>query len=127
MCGDETGIGKKRPQSEIKKINNSEEQKSKCCMENIEIYVCGKVASEKTFIDFLRNGFSRARFFPHIFRRGKIFLCSRGARVHSEAGERGEVVKKEIFCSCVLHRGASHYKANTRHTFAHFWGGLERM
>lgn len=49
-------------------------------------------------------------------------------RVYSEAGEREEMAKKEIFCSCVLHRGASHYKANTRHTFAHFsgwmgWGG----
>lgn len=86
--------------------------------------------SEKTFIDFLRNGFSRfARFFLTSSDEAKFssVLESRGAGIYSRAGEREEMMaKKEIFCSCVLHREASHYKPNNTHLLT-FWGDGENV
>lgn len=108
----------------VRKINNSENKekkrkKSKCCMENSEIYVCGKQPQKKKPLLIFCAMVFRARVFSSHLQTRKIFpLFSGSQRVHTEAGERDdEVVKKEIFCSCV------HYKANTSiHICSHLWG-----
>ena len=95
----------------VRKINNSEKLKKKQVLYGEYRNLCMWKSSlrKKPLLIFCAMVFRARVFFPHIFRRGKFSLCSRGAREYTlKRDERDEeVVKKEIFCSCV------HYKANT--------------